>query len=118
MMTGRPTEFGNTLCTPTCLGEAKQAELPLNSCHPTRRAVTEPRTEQNTLSGYSIGDVFRERLQSPSHEISARRSALRKQVYMTTDGRLGKHDPRDSRDPENGAQTSPWAAVPKPSDRR
>jgi diaminohydroxyphosphoribosylaminopyrimidine deaminase/5-amino-6-(5-phosphoribosylamino)uracil reductase len=32
---------------------------------------------------------------------------------MTTDGRLGKHDPRDSRDPENGAQTSPWAAVPE-----
>jgi riboflavin-specific deaminase-like protein len=30
---------------------------------------------------------------------------------MMTDGRLGKLDPPDSRDPENGAQTS-WAAVP------
>jgi diaminohydroxyphosphoribosylaminopyrimidine deaminase/5-amino-6-(5-phosphoribosylamino)uracil reductase len=32
---------------------------------------------------------------------------------MMTDGRLDKRDPRDSRDPENGAQTSPWAAVPE-----
>jgi len=31
---------------------------------------------------------------------------------MMTDGRLGKRGRRDSRDPENGAQTS-WAAVPE-----
>jgi diaminohydroxyphosphoribosylaminopyrimidine deaminase / 5-amino-6-(5-phosphoribosylamino)uracil reductase len=32
---------------------------------------------------------------------------------MMTDGRLGKLGPNDSRDPENGAQTSSWAAVPE-----
>src|SRR4051812_6705233 len=31
---------------------------------------------------------------------------------MITDGRLGKLDPVDSRDPENGAQPSSWATVP------
>jgi diaminohydroxyphosphoribosylaminopyrimidine deaminase/5-amino-6-(5-phosphoribosylamino)uracil reductase len=32
---------------------------------------------------------------------------------MITDGRLGKLDPVDSRDPGNGAQPSSWAAVPE-----
>jgi diaminohydroxyphosphoribosylaminopyrimidine deaminase / 5-amino-6-(5-phosphoribosylamino)uracil reductase len=32
---------------------------------------------------------------------------------MMTDGRLGKLGPVDSRDSENGAQTSPWAPVPE-----
>jgi diaminohydroxyphosphoribosylaminopyrimidine deaminase / 5-amino-6-(5-phosphoribosylamino)uracil reductase len=31
---------------------------------------------------------------------------------MITDGRVGKLDPVDSRDPGNGAQPSPWATVP------
>jgi len=58
--------------------------------------------------------LFREHLQSSSHEISWHDTARSEsRYYMTTDGRLGKHDPRDSRDPENGAQTSPWAAVPE-----
>ena len=120
MMTGRPDRnSARPRCTPTCLGEPNRPELPLVLMSPhtlapsTRNRLDRTRTRPSGF--YSIGDVFfATRLQSPSHEISwhdAARSESR--YYMMTDGRLGKRDPRDSRDPENGAQTSPWAAVPE-----
>src|SRR4030081_1447429 len=120
MMTGRPERnSARPRCTPTCLGVPNRAELPLvlmspHTLGPPNRKPLGPNKNAPELLLFHCRRLSHDVCSHHPTKISWHDTARSEsRYYMMTDGRLGKLGPNDSRDPENGAQTSSWAAVPE-----